>query len=167
MPNTPVRAASGAVQNSKRIQFTIHPDDFPEVYAMVLDGHCMEPWLHHDQKLVMSKTEAYKPGDIVALFIRPELLQPGQHQILLKRLKYAIAPWARFGADLHPKAELDPLVIVEQINPRRELVFRASQIQAIHKCLGPVPDDVETYVVTDDEAREIARRERARRGRPA
>ncbi|HEV7323511.1 MAG TPA: S24/S26 family peptidase [Bosea sp. (in: a-proteobacteria)] len=161
MPNTAVRAAGEAMPADKRITFNIHPDEMPDIYAMIVEGDCMLPHIKTGTKLMFSRTEAYQPGDMVILFRRPDMVKPGEHQAIVKRLVLPPAPWAKFGVDRHPKSEVDPVVIVEMFNPRRQLAYSVSGLQGIHKCLGPVPDDVRTYMVSDDEVAPPKRKRRA------
>jgi hypothetical protein len=148
MPNLAVRAAGEAMPAGKRT-FSIHPDDLPELYAMIVEGDCMLPYIKSGEKLMFSRTEPYQRGDMVILFRRPELVKPGDHQALVKRLIVPPAPWAKFGVDRRADSNIDPMIVVEMFNPRRQMGIRVSDLQGIHKCLGPVPDDVQTYMDED------------------
>jgi len=52
----------------------------PRRYGMILDGRCMEPEIADGGILVCERDAPYKPGGLVVLFSRPELVQPGRHQ---------------------------------------------------------------------------------------
>lgn len=157
MPNLPVRAAGEAVPAATRITLDIHPDELPEVYAMIVEGDCMLPYIRSDTKMVFSRTEAWQPGDMVLIYMRLDRVPAGEHQVALKRLVTPPPEWARFGVDTPPDWNVVPVVVVEQFNPRTRYTVPMSNVLAIHKCLGPVPGDVATYIVTDAEAREIGK----------
>lgn len=167
MPNTAVRAAGEAMPASKRIQFNLHPDELPEICALICEGDCMLPDIASGAKLVFSRTQLYKSGDLVALWKRPDLLKPTEHQVIVKRLVLPPSDFAKLGVERHPDSNVDPLVVVEMSNPRKQFAYSVSHLQAIHRCLGPVPKGVETYPVDDAEARAIGRRRTERCWNPS
>jgi hypothetical protein len=145
-----------------KLLFSLHPDELPNVYAMVGAGNCLEPEIMDGTKLLFSHTERYQRGDFVALFRRREFTSPGDHQILIKRL--IIAPRAEYWTD-PANFRFDnvaPTVLVEMLNPGRILQFDAASLLGIHKCLGPVPAGHETHKISEDELCQLATRRRMR-----
>lgn len=63
--------------------------------------------------------------------------------------------------------EIEPLVVVEMLNPRRSLQLNPNKLLGIHKCLGPVPAGMETYKVSDDEFRKARAKRNAAKVHPA
>jgi len=138
-----------------------HPDDLPDVYVMASEGKCLEPEIMDGAKLMFSRIDAYKPGDLVAIFKKREFTVPGDHQVLVKRL--ILAPHKRFWQD--PKSydggNIAPIVIAEMLNPRKLLHFDVAGLLGIHKCIGPVPQGYKTFKVTDNWLRDQARQRNA------
>lgn len=157
MPNLAVRSTGEAMPAAKRA-FNFHPDQLPPEYAMIAEGDCLLPAIPSGTKLLFSRAEPCRPGDYVVLYIRPDLVQPGDHQATVKRLKVAPPPWATFGED--KGGETAGVVIVEMFNPPRLIIFKTADLQGMHRCLGPVPETIRTYMMTDDEVA-------ARRGEPS
>lgn len=127
----------------------------PDTYCMICEGKCLEPVYLDGCRLHFSRTEVCKPGDYVALFLRPECVRPGEHQILVKRLvlssvgaEYWNAPdtWVNRGG-------LAPVVIVEMHNPDRTLYLHPRNLLGMHKCLGELPAHMKPFKVSDDEVR--------------
>jgi hypothetical protein len=143
MPKTSVEAAGEAMPASK-VTFDWHPDQLPETYAMQAEGKCMEPLFRHGQKLMFSRSAPWRSGDVVVLFKRPEVIQPGEHQAIVKRL--VLTPGRTFWTDPanHKRGNLAPIVIVEMLNPRKILYIDPAHLLGIHKCLGPVPEGQHT-----------------------
>lgn len=149
--NAPVAAA--ALVEPKRITTTLHPDEFPPIYAMIADGTCMEPQIPDGTKLVFLRDAVYRPGDLVILHRRPELVRPGEHQMIIKRLVIA-PPQAYWRPGWVNNPGLKPVVIVDMINPARRLFFDPSHLLGIHKCRGPaVPEEVGD-LIGDEEVRQ-------------
>jgi hypothetical protein len=122
--------------------FIDDPTAMPDQYAMYINGTCLDPVIKHGECVLIDKTQPYKPGDLVLIYRRREATPPGQFQSQLKRLIMKPPHWVKFPYREHPQSEIASLVIVEMINPQRQLAFRCGDILAIHKCLGPVPAGV-------------------------
>jgi hypothetical protein len=136
-----------------KITTTLHPEELPEHYAMDCEGTCLEPMVMDGTKLLFSRDERYMPGDLVALYFRPEIVKPGEHQVLVKKLVLGVPH--RFWKDpsCNAGSNIKPVVIVEMLNPRKMIYINPDALLGIHKCLGPVPADMTTYKVTEDEVR--------------
>lgn len=148
MLKTTVSADGGALSVASpepKRHLTIDPSELPDRYAMICEGICLEPEIADGTKLLFDKNEPFTSGDLVVLFRRPELVRPGQHQGIVKRLVMAPPPWVTFPYKDHPKSEVRALVIAEQFNPRRQFAIPCEDLLGIHKCLGPVPEGMRTY----------------------
>lgn len=155
MPNTAVRAAGEAMPAAKKLTAILHPTELPERYAMICDGDCMLPEIEDGTKLIFNRDDPAAPGDMVALFFRPEDVQPGTHQVRVKRLVVPPAPWTVWGKPA--RGDVQPIVIVEMLNPRRQFFIPCEKLLGMHKCEGPVPAGTTT--------RPASKRERARAAR--
>lgn len=122
----------------------IDPNTLPDRYAMRCIDNCMEPEIKDGDAILCDRTLPYASGDLVAIWIAPEHRRPGGLEAIVKRLVMSPPPWVKFPHRDHPDSELKALIIVEMLKPRRQLAYRCSYIAAIHRCLGPVPADVET-----------------------
>ena len=112
---------------------------FPDEYAMRVTGTCMEPLLLEKTKVVFSKTAQWKVGDIVAVWIRPEVLRPGDLQASVKKLTMAPPFYVRsFPFKDHPESDVAAVICVESLNPRRRLIAQCADILAIHKLVATV-----------------------------
>ena len=148
MPKTTVSADGGALSVASpepERHLIVDPLDLPDRYAMIFEGVCSEPEIVDGTHLLFDKHEPFGAGDLVVLFRRPELVQPGQHQAIVRRLIIFPPPWVSFPWRENPKSEVRAFVIVEQVNPRRQYAILCADLLAIHKCLGPVPEGMRTY----------------------
>lgn len=150
----PRKAIGPAKQPSANLTTTLHPDEFPEVYALQCVGTCLEPQIMDGTTLVFHRDEPYRPGDFVVLFKRPEFMGPGEIQSVVKRL--VLAPshafWRRGYRNM---GDIKPVVIVEMLNPRRTLYADPDHLLGIHKCRGPArPGEVSPVRLSDDDVRQ-------------
>lgn len=155
MPNIAVRAAGEALPAAKTPKPILRPAELPERYAMICDGDCMLPEIDNGTKLIFNRDAPAVPGDIVALFWSPEHVKPGEYQVVVKRLVVAPAPWTQWGKPT--RCDLQTIVIVEMLNPRRQFFIPTEKLLGMHKCEVPVPADTTT--------RKATRRELAQAGR--
>jgi len=110
---------------SPRLEQPLNPDLLPRVYAATGKGDCLEPIYHDGCCLVFDRLAQCLPGDIVAVWLRPEIVMPGSPQQIVKRLVW------RYGGT----------VVVEMLNPPRIFTFRSEDVLAMHKCLGEGESD--------------------------
>jgi hypothetical protein len=157
MPNIAVRAAGEAMPAAKNVNPILRPSELPERYAMICDGVCMLPEIEDGTKLIFNRDERPVPGDFVALFWSPEHVKPGEHQVVVKRLVVGPAPWTQWGTP--SRGDVQPIVIVEMLNPRRQFYIPTEKLLGMHRCEGPVPADMTTRKVTK---RELATASRTR-----
>jgi len=114
---------------------SLHGDgDFPDVYAMVASGDCMEPTIRNADPLIVSSIWTPEAGDTVVVHLLPEFVRPGEGQVIVKRLKAGLHG-ARFPAD-QTESDCPSPVVLEQTNPTRTLHIAHDRIAAIHKVLG-------------------------------
>jgi hypothetical protein len=102
----------------------------------------MAPAINEGDAVTMDKRLPFKAGDLVAIYLRPELVQPGQIGVGVKRLALNVAPYVKFPRREHPDSNVAAVVIFEQDNPPRQYAVRADRILAIHRCLGAPGADV-------------------------
>ncbi|MCC7275808.1 MAG: S24 family peptidase [Alphaproteobacteria bacterium] len=121
-----------------RLNAALDPREMPEIYAMRVTGTCMEPAIPHGSYLKFSAGELPVPGDLVNLFIRPELVAPGRPQALLKRLVMGPPPWVTFPYHEPAGDAGRAVVIVEQLSPLGFHTFRAADLLGMHRCVGIV-----------------------------
>lgn len=114
-------------------------DDLPDLYAMNGKGNCMSPLYEDGVCLAFSKTAPVRAGDTVIVWFKPEHKR-GEYQCLFKRL-VSLPPVEfldRLSKAVDPDAlgDVEPLVILEMLNPPKRLAFPFSHILAMHRCIG-------------------------------
>ena len=114
----------------------VHPDDMPDVYASICKGVCLEPFYRDGACLVFSKSEQIEPGDFVGVLLHPAIVEADGLPRRVKRLVSAGWHGITFPFKPHPQDEVEPVVILEQLNPPRIFRIRASHILAMHKVIG-------------------------------
>lgn len=112
------------------------PDELPDLYAARGAGTCMEPDLHDGVCLAFQRSGVCKPGDFVAIWLRPERVRPGGQHHWLKRLVMAPPSWMRFPYTPAPGSSIEPVIVVEQLNPPKRYVIACADILAMHRCIG-------------------------------
>jgi hypothetical protein len=113
------------------------PPDLPDVYGMQVNGECLAPSIPHGAVAVVSETEPARAGDFVCLWFRPEFVQTGHHQTIIKRLVMAAPPWVKsYPHNEHPDSDVKAIVILERLNPRQQFHVSCDQLLAIHKVTG-------------------------------
>lgn len=132
---------------------TLHPDEYPEIYALQCVGNCLEPEIADGTQLVFLRDAVYRPGDFVVLHRRPENVKLGECQLMVKRL--IIAPshafWRHGDRNM---GDIRPVVIVEMLSPRKVLYMSPDDLLGIHKCRGPAePGEVGKRRLSEDEVR--------------
>jgi hypothetical protein len=122
--------------------FIIDPAQVPDRYVLIVQGDCMAP-LHRDGAAVIADKHApYKAGDLVVIYIKPELVKPGRCSAMLKRL-VSIPHWATsFPFSDHPESAVIAIASVETLNPPRRIHYRCEDILAIHRCTGAAPVEI-------------------------
>jgi hypothetical protein len=111
----------------------VDPARLPPKYALRLRGDCMQPLIADNAVIEVSSTQAVKPGDIAVFWFRPECLKPGDTPCSLKRVVLAPPSYVKFPWKEHPDSTVHALVIVEMLNPPRQLHYRCADILAMHK----------------------------------
>ena len=114
----------------------LDPATLPDEYAMRVVGDCLSPAIKEGDAVVVDKRLPYNAGDLVVIYMRPELVRPGEMGIYVKRLVMNVAPYVKFPWREHPDSTALAVVIVEQDNPRRQYTITADRILAMHRCLG-------------------------------
>jgi hypothetical protein len=115
---------------------TIDPADLPDQYAVSVRGTCMVPNVQDGDEAIFTKLEKPKAGDLVIVWHKPK---PGLPPCSLKRLVLAPPAFVKFPWADHPGSDVVPIVMVEQINPRRQYQLLCSDILAMHRFVGTQP----------------------------
>jgi hypothetical protein len=119
---------------------SIDPNELPDEYCLKLDGDCLEPLIPDGSAVQFAKSEKFGVGDIVCIWFRPEFSPPGRHQAWLKQIRLNVPPWVKqFPYNDHPESDVKALMVVEQLNPRRQYHVPCDQILTIHKAVGYSP----------------------------
>jgi hypothetical protein len=114
----------------------LQPADLPDRYASIATGDCLEPIFSDGACLVFSKSEPVEAGDFVGIWLKPEILKEGELQRRVKRLLFGIWPGMTFPFTLSEHDGVEPIVVLEMLNPPKMLQVRASHILAMHKVVG-------------------------------
>lgn len=107
---------------------------FPEIYAVAVRGVCLEPEWANGSIAIIDGQAKPEPGDYVVLHFKEGMQPPGCVPGQLKRLKGAVPP--SLNLPLDSDAEVEPVIIVEALNPLSTLAIGASRLKALHLCLG-------------------------------
>ena len=117
-------------------QFT-DPATLPDLYCSTCEGDCLQPLIPNGATIAFSKLEVPKAGDFVVVWKRPEIVEAGRHQAIVKRMVMNIPPWVKsFPFKEHPQSEVHALIVAEQMNPRRAFSIKCSDVIAVHKAIG-------------------------------
>lgn len=154
--NKPKYSKRASKHQEPRVTSTLRPEEFPEIYAMVCDGHCLAPEIVDGTTLVFSRDDVCLPGDTVMVHLKPEFVQPGQHQFLVKKLVLGLPKRFWNDPDYVHKGNIAPVVIVEMLNPRKMIYIDPNKMAGMHKCLGPLRPDQQSYTVEEDDVRAAA-----------
>lgn len=115
-------------------------DTFSNLYALTLDGDCLEPLIPDGASVIIQKSASYSVGDIVCVWWRSEFVQPGMYQGWLKRVTMAVPPWVKkFPYNDHPKSDVKAIGVFEQLNPPQTYAVPCERIHAIHKAVAYGP----------------------------
>jgi hypothetical protein len=108
----------------------------PEFYGMQAVGDCLVPLVEDGAQLVFSQTARPEPGDLVAVYLRPELARPGGVAAVVKRLAFSLPGFCTFPYTPNPGDNVVPVVICESLNPPCRHTISADKLQTVHKCVG-------------------------------
>ena len=119
----------------------LDPTTFPELYGLSVVGSCMAPDIPNGRDVKVSKLDPYVAGDVVVVWMRPEFVEAGRTQAILKRIIVMSPPWVKaFPYKDHPKSDVLAVIFLGQDDRPDEMFhIRCSQILAIHKCVGLLP----------------------------
>ena len=95
--------------------------DYPDAYAVTVQGDCMAPFWGDGDILLVSPTVVPQPGGFVAVFTTTK---DGQPEFLAKRLLRSI-PFFNPGGTI-------PLVAVEMLNPRKRMGLELNYVEFVH-----------------------------------
>ena len=88
----------------------VDPASLPEVYAMIVDGNCLEPVIPDRTPCVFNRSERPLGGDFAIIFRRPEFCPEGRCGPIIKQLGTAVPDWVTFPWHDHlvPRLVSDP-----------------------------------------------------------
>lgn len=110
--------------------------DLPPIFCSGAQGTCLEPEIMDGTTLVFSTVHRPKAGDFVALWYRPGMQPTGAEQRQVKRLVLGLPDDLDFAAYEKPAHGFEPLIVVEMLNPPRQMVVPVSRLLAIHRVMG-------------------------------
>ncbi len=128
------------------VQRELTAKTFPEVYAVIPDGDCMEPLYKDNEPLIVSSTATLEPGDTVIIHFAPGFRWSNGYEAIVKRLDHPlfgmVFPWQPPEG-----SNVAVPVSVSQLNPPTRYNIPPHVILAIHKVLGPGKRTVDGRVV--------------------
>jgi hypothetical protein len=104
-----------------------------DAYGCPLHGDCLSPDIKDGDMALASPSAEARPGDFVVLYFASGA--PPQ----IKRL--VMAPGVPVGTKLHPDSDVQFLVVVEMLNPPRQLMAPIDRLTAMHKVVGLIRKD--------------------------
>ena len=97
----------------------------------------MAPGIPDGANVVVDKTAKMATGDMVVIWLRPELVTAeGQHQAQLKRLAMTVPSFVKFPHKDHPDSNVAPLLVVKADATGKHFGIRCRDVLALHKCEG-------------------------------
>jgi hypothetical protein len=121
----------------------IDPATFPDRYALTIHGDCLTPTVRHGDEAIFTKLEKPAAGDLVVIWLRPDLVKPGEPPCMLKRLVLAPPSFVKaFPWTDHPASDVRALIVIEQLNPPQRFSIMCADIVALHRFVGTQPGRV-------------------------
>jgi hypothetical protein len=112
-----------------------------DIYAMGVDGDCLEPVIHNKSMVLVTPEMPIRSGDFVTLWPKDPGQRPGIKRVVM-------APpenWSSWVSD-----EVIPLVIVEQLNPPRQYRITTDKLSAIHRVFATFTPGRPEWTVFDE-----------------
>jgi hypothetical protein len=126
------------------------PNKVQEEFGLKIIGNCMSPVLKEGEFVVVDRRKKIKSGDLVVIYYKPEFVARGEVQARIKRIVHAFPAKVKFpfvyNAEQFANTGLGPIVIVEQINPKKTYPVDLRTVMGIYHA-ERCPADV-TPVVT-------------------
>lgn len=126
-------AAAGA--DGKGILHGMVLKTLPELYGLQVAGDCLHPEVPDGSVVHVSTTENPRPGDFVVIYRWARFVQPGEWQVLVKRLVLDIRNPA---SEVRLPGPHSLGVLCEMLNPPTRLVYPAEQVEAVHKVVSVI-----------------------------
>ena len=121
-------------------------DDWPAVYALRCFGDCCEPEIANGSSVIIDRQVPCAGGDFVAVW---SLSRSGRIEALVKRLVVGLAPWTRLPYQPDPRSNIEPVLIIEALNPPRRFDIDVSTVYAVHRCIGVAAARPDVSIGTD------------------
>lgn len=113
---------------------TLPFDEWPRLYAMVVEGHCMEPLVADGALCLFDKEAPVKRGHLVGAFL---VGRDDNIVKCVKRLGMGIMPGIKFPCRTHPDSNCVPVVVLDYLKPTpRMIAISADKVLGIHKLVG-------------------------------
>jgi hypothetical protein len=116
-------------------------DEMPDLYASVCQGTCLEPIFSDGECLVFDKRQEPQNGDFVGIWLHPDAVAPGEGIRRIKRLLMGGPPGMTYPLSFAPGSEVEPLVVLEQLNPPKRIHVRGCHVLAMHRVIGVAEPD--------------------------
>lgn len=97
-------------------------------YAVLVDGNCLNPYFQHGDKLLCDPSANSAAGDFVAIWWKN-----GNRQPCVKRLVLGLPP-----TSIRDSKFCQALLVVEQLNPYKQLSALWNDVEAIHKVISKI-----------------------------
>lgn len=111
-------------------------DEWDGPYGLRCFGDCCEPVIPDGATVIIDHRDTFGAGDFVALWVAK---RDGNIEAIVKRLLLNLAPWARFPHRVQGIENVTPLLVVETLNPPRQLQIDLSRVYAVHRVIGWAP----------------------------
>ena len=140
--NSPALGGAGAPPEGYTAQQgTVRPTEahffsgafVPDAYGCVLKGDCLAPEINDGDMALASPSREALEGDFVILYFTNGAAAQ------IKRL--VMAPMVPVGTKLHSDSDVLPIVMVEMLNPPRQLATTIDKLTAMHKVVGLIRRD--------------------------
>lgn len=119
----------------------IDPSKLPDLYRLVVAGDCMSPRINESDHITGDRTAQVKNGDDVILFFKEGVHTAHGSNVWLKRVVMNVMPGIKLPFEPHPKSEVIPVLIVEQLNPPQHYRIDVRSLLAVHKCVETIPSE--------------------------
>ena len=131
------KLTGGTVMLPKPLPEGIEPED---CYATRLTGDCLKPLVYDDCGIVAAGNLHPRNGDFAVIYFH------GREQPLLKLI--VMVPPVEL-MNIKSGGNVVPIVIAEQLNPRRQYHFPVDKIEAIHRVIGFTPAGSDIAIPVD------------------
>jgi len=87
-------------------------DNIPPTYGLIFQGDEFEPEFSDGDVLVLDRTQDPKPGDTVAVWLRPEYVPEGRMQAAIYRVHLPLPPGISLPLDVAEDSQAMPVLLL-------------------------------------------------------